>query len=420
MAPCSSNHRPQPSAVWTRARPSTAEDRGIGRPDGRERGDAGLPTDQGLRRLDAPTRRGLERRGDRVDGEGATRSRDPGDRRLGLSRGGGDEREDADEQAHDQPGDGRPVRDPSSQISEPTTTKRGDVSRGAAGWGPGSVRIDDMDGRLRLGLVGCGAIAGWHHDAIDRKGDADDGDRHRGPDLRPGRGPRRSGPAPPRSPSLDQALPADAFDAALVMVPHHLHEEVADLRPGGRQGICCWRNRWPTPSSRAERLLATPRPDEVVFQIAENAQFWPEVLEVRRLITEGAVGEVISARSWHCAPPMRRLLPRGGLAPVDGSRRGRSRGRHRLALVPAPAHVAGRGHRGPGRDRPPVRRHGGRVDGSVPVPLRVRRRGRLRRDPDPGRRRAGAVLPGHAGRRGSWWWRPWARSCCGTAHPAPS
>lgn len=174
-----------------------------------------------------------------------------------------------------------------------------------------------MDGTLRLGLVGCGAIAGWHHDAIDRKAERTTVTATVDPDLARAEAlAERSGAT--AFASLDQALAAEAFDAALVMVPHHLHEEVAAAVLGAGKHLLLEKPVAHTVEA-AERLLATPRADGLVFQIAENAQFWPEVLEVQRLIAAGAIGEVISARSWHCAPPMGDFYPDGAWRLAAGS-----------------------------------------------------------------------------------------------------
>ena len=160
-----------------------------------------------------------------------------------------------------------------------------------------------------MGLVGCGAIAGWHHDAIDRRAERTtvtaciDPDRSRADAMA-----ARSDAS--AFTSLDDALAADAFDAALVMVPHHLHEEVAlAVLAGGRHLLL----EKPIAHSleSAERILAAGAAADVVFQVAENAQFWPEVLEVQQRLADGAIGDVISARSWHCAPPMGDFYPDG-------------------------------------------------------------------------------------------------------------
>ena len=53
-----------------------------------------------------------------------------------------------------------------------------------------------------------------------------------------------------------------------------------------------------------DRILAAARQSGTVFLVAENAQYWPEVVRTKALIDDGTVGEVITARAWHCAPPM--------------------------------------------------------------------------------------------------------------------
>ena len=53
-----------------------------------------------------------------------------------------------------------------------------------------------------------------------------------------------------------------------------------------------------------DRILAVAARSATVFLVAENAQYWPEVVATKDLIDEGAVGEVITARAWHCAAPM--------------------------------------------------------------------------------------------------------------------
>jgi UDP-N-acetyl-2-amino-2-deoxyglucuronate dehydrogenase len=166
-----------------------------------------------------------------------------------------------------------------------------------------------VDGGLRLGLVGCGAIAGWHLNAFaeaaprTRVTAAVDPDVARAETMAERAGAKAFT-------SLDEALAADAFDAALVAVPHHLHEEVAGaVLDAGRHLLL----EKPVAGSveAADRILDRGRHAGVVFAVAENAQFWPEVVEVQRLIAEGAVGEVLSARSWHCAPPLAEFYPDG-------------------------------------------------------------------------------------------------------------
>jgi predicted dehydrogenase len=46
-----------------------------------------------------------------------------------------------------------------------------------------------------------------------------------------------------------------------------------------------------------ERMLETARAAGTVFMVAENAQYWPEVLTVGALLRDGAIGEVVTARA---------------------------------------------------------------------------------------------------------------------------
>ena len=55
----------------------------------------------------------------------------------------------------------------------------------------------------------------------------------------------------------------------------------------------------------SRRLIAAHQahcPDKI-FMVAENAQYWPEIVETARLLEEGAIGEVLSARAkfWESA-----------------------------------------------------------------------------------------------------------------------
>ena len=103
--------------------------------------------------------------------------------------------------------------------------------------------------------------------------------------------------------SIDDAVASGTFDAALIMVPHRLHEElaVAALRAG--KHVLLEKPMAPTLDA-CDRILAAARSSSTVFLVAENAQYWPEVVMTKHLIDDGVLGEVITARAWHCAPPM--------------------------------------------------------------------------------------------------------------------
>ena len=118
---------------------------------------------------------------------------------------------------------------------------------------------------------------------------------------------------------------------------------------------CCSRSRSHRRSTRATASSPRPRAAGTVFMVAENAQYWPEVLTVRDLIDDGAIGDVITARAATFFPALGDFY--GGDRPWRFDRRGRGRrrgDRHRLALAATAARLARRGRRGRRRARPPA------------------------------------------------------------------
>jgi UDP-N-acetyl-2-amino-2-deoxyglucuronate dehydrogenase len=87
------------------------------------------------------------------------------------------------------------------------------------------------------------------------------------------------------------------------MVPHHLHEAVATAVLGSGRHLLLEKPMAPSVDG-CNRILTAAEQAGTVFMVAENAQYWPEVLTAKRLLDSGAIGEVITARSWHCAPAM--------------------------------------------------------------------------------------------------------------------
>ncbi len=167
----------------------------------------------------------------------------------------------------------------------------------------------DVGPRLRLAFVGCGAIAHWHLSAVRAAAARTDvtavvdTDHRRSLAMAKETGAEAFG-------SLDEALAAGAFDAVLIMVPHRLHEELAIAAV--RAGKHVLLEKPMAPSLEAcDRILAAIEASTTVFAVAENAQFWPEVVMTKDLIDDGAVGEVITARAWHCTPPMDQFFGEG-------------------------------------------------------------------------------------------------------------
>ena len=160
-----------------------------------------------------------------------------------------------------------------------------------------------MSTRLRLALVGCGAISQLHLPAI-RKGAPRteivavvDTDAARARAMA-----ERTGARPFKS--LDDALADGAVDAVDLMLPHHLHEGAA-LRCFAAGKHVLLEKPMANDVAACARILDAARRAGTVFQVAENTQYWPEVLTAKKLLDDGAIGDVITARASFAIPPMK-------------------------------------------------------------------------------------------------------------------
>jgi predicted dehydrogenase len=152
-----------------------------------------------------------------------------------------------------------------------------------------------MNDALQCAVVGCGAIAQWHLDAIDRArvpiavAAAVDPVERAAHAIA-----SRTGAT--AYPSLAAALADRNFDAALIAVPHHLHEATATEALGAGLHVLLEKPLAPTLDA-CDRIITAARATGTVFMVAENAQYWPEILTVRALIDDGAIGDVVTARA---------------------------------------------------------------------------------------------------------------------------
>ena len=146
-----------------------------------------------------------------------------------------------------------------------------------------------------MGFVGCGAIARFHLDGIKEKA----------PDIRitaaidPDRAKAESIAAETGAEvfaSLDEALESGDFDAVDLMLPHDLHEEYALKSFDAGKHVLLEKPMAPTVDA-CERILDGARRADIVFMVAENSQYWPEIVTARDLIQEGKIGDILTARA---------------------------------------------------------------------------------------------------------------------------
>jgi len=107
--------------------------------------------------------------------------------------------------------------------------------------------------------------------------------------------------------SFEDALASETFEAVLVLLPHHLHEDAAIAAFNAGQHVLLEKPMASTLDACARILDAASRVERV-FMVAENAQYWPEVTLAKQLLDDGAIGDVVTARAWHCLPPMAEFL----------------------------------------------------------------------------------------------------------------
>ena len=180
--------------------------------------------------------------------------------------------------------------------------------------------------RVRIALVGCGNIArahwrGIHYHAplieVTAVVDAD-------PARAAAMAERTGGRA---FTSLSAALAEGDFDAVDLMLPHDLHEPAAIESFAAGKHVVLEKPMAPTLDACA-RIMAAAEASGRVFMIAEQSQFWPDVIRIRDLLAAGAIGEVIWARAFFFDPLVRnpadpvpwrfRLARSGGGICIDG------------------------------------------------------------------------------------------------------
>ncbi len=104
--------------------------------------------------------------------------------------------------------------------------------------------------------------------------------------------------------TLDDALVGGDFDAMDIMLPHDLHESAVMQCFDAGKHVLLEKPMAPTLDACARILEAAERTG-VVFMVAENAQYWPEVVKAKEVIDSGAIGEPVTARAAFANNPLR-------------------------------------------------------------------------------------------------------------------
>ncbi len=155
---------------------------------------------------------------------------------------------------------------------------------------------------VRIAFVGCGEIAQAHWRGIQSHAPqlqvvaAVDRNSSRAAEIADQTGGRAFA-------SLEDALAWGNFDAVDIMLPHIVHEEAAILAFAAGKHVVL-EKPMATTIDACERILAAAREAGTVFMIAEQSQYWPDAVKVQRLIRDGAIGEIITARAASVEPPV--------------------------------------------------------------------------------------------------------------------
>lgn len=95
---------------------------------------------------------------------------------------------------------------------------------------------------------------------------------------------------------LEEAVQETALDSVIISVPHYLHEELATRAFSQKLNVLLEKPMAHTFDS-AQRILERSRSSDQVFMIAENSQYWPEILKVKDLLSDGIIGQIVTAKA---------------------------------------------------------------------------------------------------------------------------
>ena len=153
-----------------------------------------------------------------------------------------------------------------------------------------------MQDTLNIALIGCGGIAQSHWRGIEtiahrlKVTAVVDADHQAAANMAEQTGATAFT-------DLNEAIESRLFEAADIMLPHNLHEATTQACFEAGLHVVLEKPLAATLDS-AQRILAlaTNYPKQV-FMVAEQAQYWSDVIEARKLIDQGAIGKVLNAKA---------------------------------------------------------------------------------------------------------------------------
>lgn len=154
--------------------------------------------------------------------------------------------------------------------------------------------------QLRLAFLGCGNIANAHWYGIQRHAPrikitaCIDSDIGRAEEMA-----QKTGSA--AFESLDSALKQASFDAVDIMLPHDAHLKACYEAYNAQKHVLLEKPIART-IAEAEKILQGAQVHGLKLMVAEQAQYWTDVIRAREIIDEGEIGEVISGRACFYDP----------------------------------------------------------------------------------------------------------------------
>ena len=147
--------------------------------------------------------------------------------------------------------------------------------------------------RLKLALVGCGGIAQQHLRGIQNIATRIDVVAAIDTNAESAAAIAKETGATAYT-DLDTALADGDFDAVDIMLPHDLHEAAALASFSAGKHVLLEKPMSNTLES-CERILAAAAKVDTVFMIAEQAQYWTDIIKAKELMDLGVIGNVLNA-----------------------------------------------------------------------------------------------------------------------------